>query len=148
LASKTGASLSEIGNKNVAATVLACAAKLEERLRSMENIPGVHQKPKVQAIMLYYSSRMEAAWREGNDGVADFMLQKITENDQYSLLVSRDRQVLAAKLLDIGKSLLRDNKKGDAIATNGARACDAVKWVQKAFTMTEQMDNAETPGIA
>jgi len=148
LASKTGASLSECGNKDVAASVLGCAAKLEERVRDAEDAQGVYHKPKVQAVMLYYSSRMEAAWREGNDGIADFMLQKITENDQYSLLPPRDRQVLAAKLLEIGKSLLKDNQKEDLVTMGGIRTRNAVNWIQKAFAITEQMDDAESPGIA
>lgn len=53
------------------------------------------------------------------------------------------RQTLAAKLLDIGKSLLRQ-----AVGVEGAGARDSVKWVQKAFTVTEQVDSVECPGLA
>ena len=137
----------EIGNADVAANVLGCAAKVpsfsfsvlyylagnsklrpgyvrilsllppnrrapascqfEEGLRNAVDANGTHQRAKIQAMLIYYSSRMEAvsflrvrtqslffhccqpvtrthsrfltqAWREGNDGVAEFMLQKIT----------------------------------------------------------------------
>jgi hypothetical protein len=57
------------------------------------------------------------------------------------------RQALAAKLLDIGKSLLRQTGV-EGSGVEGARARDSVKWVQKAFTVTEQVDNAECPGLA
>lgn len=50
-------------------------------------------------------------------------------------------------MLEIGKSLLRENKE-DSVATDGARARNAVKWVQKAFAMTEQMNDPEAPGTA
>jgi len=52
------------------------------------------------------------------------------------------------KLLDIGKSLLRQNGVEGSAGVEGARARDSVKWVQKAFTVTEQVDNAESPGLA
>ena len=58
------------------------------------------------------------------------------------------RQTLAAKLLDIGKSLLRQSAVEGSTAVEGVRARDSVKWVQKAFTVTEQVDCTECPGSA
>jgi len=55
---------------------------------------------------------------------------------------------LAAKLLDIGKSLLRQAGVEGPVGVGGAGARDSVKWVQKAFTVTEQVDAAECPGLA
>lgn len=55
---------------------------------------------------------------------------------------------MAAKLLDIGKSLLRQNGGESSAGVEGARARDSVKWAQKAFTVTEQVDNVECPGLA
>ena len=81
------------------------SCQFEESLRNAADPNGLHQRAKVQAMLVYYSSRMEAvsilivrcdpgprstgcrprglksgstqAWREANDGVAEFMLQKI-----------------------------------------------------------------------
>src|SRR5579872_5962950 len=86
------------------------APQFEEGLRNAADPNGLHQRAKIQAMLVYYSSRMEAvsflccardldpgffvspswavehegltfgstqAWRESNDGVAEFMLQKI-----------------------------------------------------------------------
>lgn len=87
------------------ATCLA-SYQFEEGLRNEADPNGLHQRAKIQAMLMYYSCRMEAvsfffcvmdlkyssqlpvdyerlttnltqAWREGNDGVADFMLQKV-----------------------------------------------------------------------
>ena len=71
--------------------------QFEESLRNVDDSQGLHQQAKARATIVYYSSRMEAvsdlnrgtalfgdlgvfpqAWREGNDSVANFMLQKIT----------------------------------------------------------------------
>lgn len=79
-----------------AADHLIIPIQYEEDLRNADDTQGLHQQAQARAIVLYYSSRMEAvrisillslptkispdviqAWREGNDGMADFMLQKI-----------------------------------------------------------------------
>ncbi|PSR82973.1 hypothetical protein PHLCEN_2v5943 [Hermanssonia centrifuga] len=141
LASKAAASLSEIGRHDVAANILACAAKYEEQLRTAEDTLDIHQQAKAQAVTLYYSSRMEAAWREGNDGVADFMLQKITDNDQrLPLLLPRDRESLASKLLEIGKAVLKSAHQTEPGAARG-KYQTAVKWIQKAFAVIEQSED-------
>jgi hypothetical protein len=73
---------------------LSNVLQFEELLRNADDSHGLHQQAKAHATIVYYSSRMEAvsypigefakpadiqqAWREGNDGVANFMLQKIT----------------------------------------------------------------------
>lgn len=147
LASKAGTSLSEAARHDDAASVLACAAKYEEQLRATDDGDETHQQAKGQAVILYYSSRMEAAWREGNRGVADFMLQKITEHDQrLRLLPPRDRVSLATKLLEIGKSILKS--VGDAPPNpDGAPQLNAVKWMQKAFTVIDLSDDTTAPGI-
>ncbi|THG97385.1 hypothetical protein EW026_g4602 [Hermanssonia centrifuga] len=100
---------------------------------------------------------MEAAWREGNDGVADFMLQKITgmmvgfwtfqeltectDNDQrLPLLLPRDRESLASKLLEIGKAVLKSAHQTEPGAARG-KYQTAVKWIQKAFAVIEQSED-------
>lgn len=142
LASKAASSLSAIGSQDLAASVLASAAKYEESLRKAEDPEGLFTQSRARAIVVYFSSRMEAAWKEGNDAVADFMLQKITENGYFTLLQPRDRELLAAKLLEIGKSLLRVDIQSSSLANRGARARDSVKWLQKAFAMIECLDDA------
>ncbi|OBZ78675.1 hypothetical protein A0H81_00255 [Grifola frondosa] len=141
LASKAGASLSEIGSNDLAASVLGCAAKYEESLRSTDDPQGVQARSRARATMVYYSSRMEAAWREGNDGIADFMLEKVTENDQcLSLLPPPDRTVLAAKLLEIGKTLLRTGSRDSNHSASNARK--SIKWIQKSFSIIEPLEDA------
>jgi len=141
MACKAGASLSETGSNDLAASVLACAAKYEESLRGAEDPQGLHSQAKARASVLYYSSRMEAAWREGNDAAAEFMLHKITDNDQcLALLQPRDRELLAAKILQIGKALLRTGSREVERAPQSVR--DSVKWLQRAFAMIEPLENA------
>ncbi|TBU26328.1 meiosis protein SPO22/ZIP4 like-domain-containing protein [Dichomitus squalens] len=144
LASKVGASLADVGDSDLAASVLASAAKYEELLRAAEDPQNEHAQGIARAVVLYYSSRMEAAWREGNAGVAEFMLEKVTENDQrLSLLTPSDRRTLAGKLLVIGKGVLQFNSQ-DNTAGNGAK--DAVKWLQRAFAIIEPLEDAADPG--
>ncbi|KAI0358894.1 hypothetical protein OH77DRAFT_1493876 [Trametes cingulata] len=144
LASKAGASLADVGDAALAAGVLGSAAKYADLLKAAEDPQDEHGQARARAVVLYYSSRMEAAFREGNDGVADFMLEKISESDQYlSLLTPSDRRTLAGKLLGIGKTMLKSSTSGDR-AGNGAR--DSVKWIQRAFSIIEPLEDAADTG--
>ncbi|KAF8139809.1 hypothetical protein EV363DRAFT_1310706 [Boletus edulis] len=119
--------LSEIGNNESAACILASAAKV---------------------TIVYFSSRMEVAWRENNEGLATFMADKITENHrQLALLSMRDREVLVAKLLDIGKSILRACAQSGKPLAEGERAHDALRWLKKAFQIIEPLECSATPEL-
>ncbi|KAA1468362.1 hypothetical protein DENSPDRAFT_459873 [Dentipellis sp. KUC8613] len=147
LASKAGTTLADVGKVELAASVLGSAAKYEECLRSIEDPQGAHQQSRAQATVVYYCSRMEAAWKEGNDSLADYMLQNITDdNERLALLPARDRELLAAKLLDIGRSLLAGKARNNATSNEGMKAQEAVKWMQKAFAIAEQLDDMVTAG--
>ncbi|KAG6828741.1 hypothetical protein H0H92_006879 [Tricholoma furcatifolium] len=178
LASKTGATLSEAGRHDVAARVLTSAAKVgyvaitntiifanplkyEEVLRNTDDQDGVHQTAIACGTVVYFSSRMEAAWQEQNITVADFMSQKITgesvlvlkaisdsihhmfsEDDQrLALLPLHSRQLLASKFHRIGKSILEQRFEG-------VKPSDAVLWLQKAFALGDPLDEMAAPGVA
>lgn len=74
LASKVGSALSEAGRRDAAASVLMSAAKYEESLRNAGQLEGEHAQTAATATITYYTTRMDAAFREGNDGVAQFMM--------------------------------------------------------------------------
>ncbi|KIK99445.1 hypothetical protein PAXRUDRAFT_30503 [Paxillus rubicundulus Ve08.2h10] len=165
IASKTGSTLSEAGNNKSAASVLACAAKViifspnllvgtyqflqyEEALRSIDDSDGQHQHAKARVTAVYFSSRMEAAWKEKNEGLAMFMADKITENDRHlGLLSVRDRELLVSKLLDIGKSILRACHQNGKLLSEGSKAPDALRWLKKAFQVIEPLDCSATPKL-
>ncbi|KAH8111444.1 meiosis protein SPO22/ZIP4 like-domain-containing protein [Phellopilus nigrolimitatus] len=154
LASKTGTALSDSGRNDIAASVLGCAAKFEEQLRNSEDATNTHDQAKARAVVLYYCSRMLTAWRDGNDAIAQFMLEKITENDEkrLSLITIPDRELLAVKILEIGKSILKACSRtpgdGDARLADSKRAQDAVRWIRKAFALVEKMEDSESSGMA
>jgi hypothetical protein len=70
--------------------------------------------------------------------------------DASVLILFSQRELLASKILEIGKSALKHSiRQGNsAIEKNGVRNLDAVRWLQKAFAMTEQLDDSATPSIA
>ncbi|EJD04521.1 uncharacterized protein FOMMEDRAFT_146421 [Fomitiporia mediterranea MF3/22] len=186
LASKTGMALSESGRNDVAGSVLGSAAKasfscagifqFEEQLQNAEDVDnGAHDQTRARAVILYYCSRMLAAWRDGNDAIAQFMLEKITgaalamaflfirysavivpftESDEkrLSLVAITDRELLASKIMEIGKSILRASARvqGESSAglVDAKRALDAIKWLQKAFTLVEKMEDSESAGVS
>ncbi|KAJ7474020.1 meiosis protein SPO22/ZIP4 like-domain-containing protein [Mycena latifolia] len=144
LASKTGATLSEAGNGDVAGSVLSSAARFEELLRNADDAAGAHRADRACATIVYFSCRMEAAWKEGNHSVAAYMAQKITDDEQrLALLPPHDRERLASKLHEIGKAVL----KTQAGSTAGSEAPEAVLWLQKAFAIADQLDDAAGFGI-
>ncbi|GBE78570.1 hypothetical protein BKA93DRAFT_799652 [Sparassis latifolia] len=142
LASKAGSSLSDAGSSDLATSVLGSAAKYEEALRNAQDPQHAHVQARVRATVMYYCSRMEAAFKEGNEGVANFMLHKATENVEYlTLLLSRERELLAAKILAIGKSLLKAGSHDVSNSGEARRAIDSVKWIQKAFAIVDHSES-------
>ncbi|EGN94196.1 hypothetical protein SERLA73DRAFT_115156 [Serpula lacrymans var. lacrymans S7.3] len=92
---------------------------------------------------------MEAAWREKNDGLATFMADKITGYLRACFLTDHKREMLASKLLEIGKSFLRNSyQSSTGVRDIAVKALDAVRWMQKAFSVVEPMDSSATAGIA
>ncbi|KAI9460127.1 hypothetical protein BJY52DRAFT_1222744 [Lactarius psammicola] len=142
LASKTGATLADSGKYELASSVLTSAAKFEQCLRNADDPKNIHRQSIAQATVVYYCSRMEAAWKEGNDSVAQYMLRSITVSP-----FCPQRELLASKVLRIGKSILISEDR-DNDPKIDARAEEAVKWLQKAFSLAEHLDDTLTAGAA
>jgi len=87
LASKTGMALADLGNISVAASVLSSAAKFEDQLKTANDPEGIHQQAIACATVVYHCGRMEAAWKEGNHTVAEYMSRKITDDSQRLCLL-------------------------------------------------------------
>ncbi|KAH9964596.1 hypothetical protein BC827DRAFT_1265857 [Russula dissimulans] len=58
---------------------------------------------------------------------------------------SHQREQLASKVLEIGRSFLSDGARNDERKID-ARAEDAVRWLQKAFSLAEPLDDTLTAG--
>jgi len=134
----------------------------------MDDPDGQHLHARARVTIVYFSSRMEVAWREKNEGLATFMADKITgsglqrdqtcrvgrliplctENDrQLALLSIRDREVLVGKLLDIGKAILRTCTRSGKPLEEGNKAQEALRWLKKAFQVIEQLNGSATPEL-
>ncbi|VDB86539.1 unnamed protein product [Peniophora sp. CBMAI 1063] len=148
LASKTGSMISEAGQPDLASGVLASAAKYEELLRSAEDPGGELNLQRAQATLVYHCTRLEAAWKEGNEAMANYMLQILTanENERFANIPSKDRAMVASKLLEVGKSLLIDqDRQGRSL---DSRAAEAVSWLQKAFGLIDVVESEVLAGVA
>jgi hypothetical protein len=55
------------------------------------------------------------------------------------------RELLASKVLEIGRSHLNDGAR-DRDKNTDARAEEAVRWLQKAFSLAEHLDDTLTAG--
>ncbi|KAF8957067.1 meiosis protein SPO22/ZIP4 like-domain-containing protein [Flammula alnicola] len=144
LASKAGMALCEIGNNVEAASVLTSAAKFEEQLKTASDSDETHRRAIACATIMYHSSRMEAAWKEGNHTVADYMSRKITDDPhRLSMVPPQARELLAYKLHQIGKSFLKEPTLQD-----GSKPADAVQWLQRAFAMADQLEGTAASGVA
>ncbi|KDQ17571.1 hypothetical protein BOTBODRAFT_64038 [Botryobasidium botryosum FD-172 SS1] len=145
LASKAGSALSACGDNVAASNVLRCAASFEESLRNTSSTSDGDEKARAAAVVAYYTGRMEATWKEGNESVAFFMLQQATDEHRLSFLSSHDREHLAAKALEIGKSLFKAPKQGPPTESplSAKRACDSVNWLQKALQLVEKSNDVE-----
>ncbi|KAJ7742040.1 hypothetical protein B0H16DRAFT_1728291 [Mycena metata] len=122
LASKTGVTLSEAGNGDVAGSVLTSAARFEELLRNAEDADGAHR---VQGL----SDNHFQAWKEGNHGVATYMQ---TMNNRY-----------LSYLPTIGDgwraNCMTSESQGGAF---GNEDSEGVNWLQRAFAVADKLDDA------
>ena len=62
--------------------------------------------------------------------------------------LSHQRELLASKVLEIGRSLLNGGAPQDGEKKVDARAEEAVRWLQKAFSLAEHLDDTLTAGAA
>ncbi|KAL4071139.1 hypothetical protein V8B97DRAFT_2024035 [Scleroderma yunnanense] len=157
IASKTGSTLSgttfhlmagvELGNSESAASVLISAAKYEEALRNHDDPDRTHQLSKARVTTLYFSSRMEAVRLSSPHGVMALILIDLC-NEGLATFMADKRELLATKLLDIGKSILRTCHQGGKLITEGNRAPDALRWMQKAFQVIEPLACTSSPELA
>ena len=53
-------------------------------------------------------------------------------------------ETLVAKVLEIGKCILKADPNEGNPAVRGTRGRDAVKWLQKAFSLSEVLEGSET----
>jgi hypothetical protein len=60
-------------------------------------------------------------------------------------LILHKCEQLAGKLLEMGRSLLRNNSREGKDMSDVA--ADAVRWLQKAFAITEKLDDSLAPGF-
>ncbi|PPQ99580.1 hypothetical protein CVT26_008401 [Gymnopilus dilepis] len=144
MANKTAMGLSETGNNVHAASVLTSAAKLskfEEQLQNANDTDDANRKAIACVTVMYYSSRMEAAWKEGNDSLAQYMSRKIMDDNQrLSLLPAHARELLSSKFHQIGKAILGN-------VQDAAEGANAVQWLQWAFCLVDQLEESAAIGV-
>ncbi|KAF8310846.1 hypothetical protein DL93DRAFT_2099158 [Clavulina sp. PMI_390] len=145
-------SIPACGRHDTAMEILSAGAQYEESLRATDDELGVDAKSKSSAILSYYISRMEAAWSDANESVAYFMLQQALECQRLEKFTILEIDLLASKVLDIGKSLIKATTAMEARSATGTtpnarhinNATAAVRWLQHAFQLAEQ-GNMELP---
>ncbi|KAG8964727.1 hypothetical protein FRC03_001406 [Tulasnella sp. 419] len=150
LANKAAACLAACEQTELAASVLITGAQLEEELQKADDPSGQYAKPKSGAIVSYYSSRMEAAWKEDNESVAVYMLEQAINDQNLQHLDAQEVELIASKVLDIGTSILRsatiDHQNQDGTIA-AQRALVAVNWIQKALWLSERVGDKDTLGV-
>ncbi len=58
--------------------------------------------------------------------------------------INYQRTLLATKFHGIGRAILKSHATSD---NNGTKPADAVVWLQKAFTMADQLDDSAVSGV-
>lgn len=56
------------------------------------------------------------------------------------MLIFWQLHLIAAKVLDIGKAIMRGHQNESEDRENGVKALDAIKWIQIAFTLVEKTE--------
>ncbi|KAG9104677.1 hypothetical protein FRC06_000063 [Ceratobasidium sp. 370] len=143
LASKTAAALVNCDDDR-AQSVLMAAADYESLLKDLDD--RNLQQRKESATAQYYCGRMDAAWKDGNESVAYFMLEQATDERRLNTMPTADVEEVVGRALQVGKGLLR-KAWGKELETEAAAdskiALSAVKWLQKAFQTLERVASDE-----
>ncbi|KAG9124870.1 hypothetical protein FRC07_009933 [Ceratobasidium sp. 392] len=143
LASKTAAALSDCDDGR-AQNVLMAAADYESLLKDLDD--RNLQQRKDSATVQYYCGRMDAAWKDGNESVAFFMLEQATDERRLNEMPIVDVEEVVGRALNVGKGLLRKawGKETEVeAAADSKMALNAVKWLQKAFQTIERVAGDE-----
>ncbi|QRV91649.1 G-protein alpha subunit [Ceratobasidium sp. AG-Ba] len=147
LASKAAAALSDCDDDR-AQQVLMTAADYEvlvKELAAKDDDRNVQQKTE-SATVQYYCSRMDAAWKEGNEGVAYFMLEQATDERRLDDMPLTEVEEVIGRATQIGKGLLRKawgNVAEPEAVADSKMGLNAVKWLQKAFQTLERVAGDE-----
>ncbi|QRW05717.1 hypothetical protein RhiLY_04716 [Ceratobasidium sp. AG-Ba] len=137
LASKAAAALSDCDDDR-AQQVLMTAADYEvlvKELAAKDDDRNVQQKTE-SATVQYYCSRMDAAWKEGNEGVAYFMLEQATDERRLDDMPLTEVEEVIGRATQIGKGLLRKawgNVAEPEAVADSKMGLNAVKWLQRRF---------------
>ncbi|KAG9058326.1 hypothetical protein FS842_010052 [Serendipita sp. 407] len=134
LSSKVGMAFAAV-DAELADEVLTNAASYERSLNVLpHSIDPSAAQNRARATVVYYTSRMEAAWKQNNLDVATYMQKKINDH-QLELLLPRDVEFVVSKLVEIGISLLKSKDDNEADAR---RAQNAIPWLQRALTIVDK----------
>ncbi|KAG8721684.1 hypothetical protein FRC08_011093 [Ceratobasidium sp. 394] len=143
LASKTAAALANCDDDRTQ-SVLMAAADYESLLKDLDD--RNLQQRKESATAQYYCGRIDAAWKDGNESVAYFMLEQATDERRLNDMPAADLEEVIGRALQVGKGLLRTawGKESETeAAADSKMALSAVKWLQKAFQTLERVASDE-----
>ncbi|CAE6532105.1 unnamed protein product [Rhizoctonia solani] len=159
LASKTATALSEC-NDDRARSVMMSAAEYESLMKNLkEDDRDILSKE--SATAQYYCGRMDAAWKDGNEGVAFFMFEQATDERRLDILPVPDVEEILGRAVEIGKALLRKSwsKEPETSTTTPASTQDAasavdsktavvaIKWLQKTFQVLERVEHDDRSSL-
>ncbi|KAG8884008.1 hypothetical protein FRB98_002649 [Tulasnella sp. 332] len=149
LATKAASALIECDEINRATSILTRAANLEARLQKVEDPSNEFIRAKAGAIVSYYSSRMEGAWKEGNEPVSFFMLGKAIADQYIQHVAPADIEQLTCKVFSQGKALLNTNTSLEEVKAveDSQRIVISVKWLQQALVLAERLGEQASQGI-
>ncbi|CAE7228948.1 unnamed protein product [Rhizoctonia solani] len=117
LGSKTATALSEC-NDDRARSVMMSAADYESQLKTLKD-EDRDMPSKETAAAQYYCGRMIAAWKDGNESVAFFMLEQATDERRLETMPIPDVEEILGRAIEIAKGLLRQSW-GKEASTNAA----------------------------
>ncbi|CEL58335.1 hypothetical protein RSOLAG1IB_03081 [Rhizoctonia solani AG-1 IB] len=109
---------------------------------------------------------MDAAWKDGNENVAFFMLEQATDERRLDAMPIPEVEDILGRALEIGKMALRRSWHNEmdpngatsvsiqeasiqesSSTANGKVATVAVKWLQKSFQVLERVEHDNSPNL-
>ncbi|KAG8806313.1 hypothetical protein FRC17_005082 [Serendipita sp. 399] len=138
LSSKSGIALAA-ADAELADEVLTNAASYERRLDELpHSVDPSIARDRARATVVYYTSRMEAAWEQNNLDVASYMMKKINDRQIEILLPQDVVDGVVSRILEIGQSLLK-RKSGDSTEEERARAAaQSIPWLQRSLAIVDK----------
>ncbi|KIM34318.1 hypothetical protein M408DRAFT_19240 [Serendipita vermifera MAFF 305830] len=117
--------------------VLTDAAKYQLALSRIPAEQTERAQARARAVVLYWTARMEAEWKQGNLDMALHMMRQI-EDKQIEMMDPQNVEPVVGRIVDTAKSIAKGRNSDKDERDVVDRALKALEWMTRAFSIVDR----------